>query len=233
MREDIKKVLEFCKTYKCYYQESPNVTLPEPSSQYGNLKELKTKLIQEELDELKEAVEKDDLVEILDALGDILYLTYGTACAYGVQDVLPLVFDEIHRSNMSKLDENGNPIYREDGKVQKGPNYFKPDIKAILEKFIESKKEELKENENRKMLFDYGYNYGVDYTDVNIPENVKAKIDELNKEEWDNYNDAINAGGRGNPHISTYYCLVNPPDRGYLILGKTDKKIFIEWEDKK
>jgi predicted HAD superfamily Cof-like phosphohydrolase len=66
------------------------------------------------------------------AIGDILYITFGLVTKHGLQDKMEEIFDEIHRSNMSKLDENGKPIYREDGKVLKGPNYFKPDIKKIL-----------------------------------------------------------------------------------------------------
>jgi len=72
------------------------------------------------------------LVEVADALGDMLYILCGTMLSHGLQDKMGEVFLEIQRSNMSKLDENGKPIYREDGKVMKGPNYFKPDIKAVL-----------------------------------------------------------------------------------------------------
>ena len=73
-------------------------------------------------------------VEIADALGDLLYITFGTILRHGLQFKIEEVFDEIHRSNMSKLDENGKPIFREDGKVLKGTNYFRPDIKRIIEK---------------------------------------------------------------------------------------------------
>ena len=79
-----------------------------------------------------EAAKNGDLIEIADALGDMLYILCGTIITHGMQHKIEEVFDEIQRSNMSKLDNDGNPIYREDGKVMKGPNYFKPDIKSIL-----------------------------------------------------------------------------------------------------
>ena len=86
----------------------------------------------EENEEYLEAAQKGDLVEVADALGDMLYILCGTILSHGLQDVMEDVFDEIQRSNMSKLDENGEPIYREDGKVMKGPNYFKPSFENIL-----------------------------------------------------------------------------------------------------
>jgi len=76
----------------------------------------------------------NDLTEVADALGDMLYILCGTIIEHGMQHKIEEVFEEIQRSNMSKLDENGKPIYREDGKVLKGPNYFKPDIQKILDK---------------------------------------------------------------------------------------------------
>ena len=88
--------------------------------------------MREENEEYLEAAQNGDLVEVADALGDMLYILCGTMLSHGLQDKMGEVFLEIQRSNMSKLDENGKPIYREDGKVMKGPNYFKPDIKAIL-----------------------------------------------------------------------------------------------------
>ncbi len=86
----------------------------------------------EENQEYLEAAKNGDLIEIADALGDMLYILCGTIITHGMQHKIEEVFDEIQRSNMSKLDSDGNPIYREDGKVMKGPNYFKPDIKSIL-----------------------------------------------------------------------------------------------------
>jgi len=95
---------------------------------------LRYNLLKEENEEYLEACKKGDLVEIADALGDLLYITYGTILKHGLQHKIEEVFDEIHRSNMSKLDENGKPIFREDGKVLKSNLYFRPDIKKILEK---------------------------------------------------------------------------------------------------
>ena len=88
--------------------------------------------MKEENDEYIEAVENDDIVEVADALGDMLYILCGTIIEHGMTELIEEVFDEIHRSNMSKLGEDGNPVYREDGKVIKGPNFFKPDIAKII-----------------------------------------------------------------------------------------------------
>jgi predicted HAD superfamily Cof-like phosphohydrolase len=88
--------------------------------------------MKEENEEYLEAVKEGDLIEVGDALGDMLYILCGTIIAHGFQEKIEAIFDEIQKSNMSKLDENGKPIYREDGKVMKGPNYFKPDLKKIL-----------------------------------------------------------------------------------------------------
>ena len=94
------------------------------------INELRVSLIKEELDELTEAINKKDLVEVADALTDILYVTYGAGHAFGIN--LDLCFDEVQDSNMSKLDNNGKPIYDEKGKVMKGPNYFKPDLSKFI-----------------------------------------------------------------------------------------------------
>lgn len=95
---------------------------------------LRYELIREENEEYLEACKAGDLTEIADALGDQLYILCGTILRHGLQHVIEDVFDEIHRSNMSKLGADGKPIYREDGKVLKGPDYFRPDINKILEK---------------------------------------------------------------------------------------------------
>ena len=92
--------------------------------------QLRLDLISEELEELKNAMEDKDLLEVADALTDILYVTYGAGHAFGID--LDKCFDEVQNSNMSKLDENGKPIYNESGKVMKGPNYFKPDLSKFL-----------------------------------------------------------------------------------------------------
>jgi predicted HAD superfamily Cof-like phosphohydrolase len=95
---------------------------------------LRFNLMKEENEEYFEAAQNGDLIEVADALGDMLYILAGTIIEHGMQDKIVEVFDEIQRSNMSKLGEDGKPIYREDGKVLKGPNYFKPNIQAILDK---------------------------------------------------------------------------------------------------
>lgn len=95
---------------------------------------LRHRLIEEENNEYLEACKDGDLVEIADALGDQLYILFGTILKHGLQYKIEEVFDEIQRSNMSKLGTDGQPIYREDGKVLKGENYFKPDIKSILDR---------------------------------------------------------------------------------------------------
>ena len=102
----------------------------------GNLGEqknlLRYNLMKEENEEYLEAVQNNDEIEIADALGDMLYILCGTILEHGLQHKIEEVFDEIQRSNMSKLGEDGKPIYREDGKVLKGPNYFKPNFNEIL-----------------------------------------------------------------------------------------------------
>ena len=95
---------------------------------------LRYNLLKEENDEYLEACEKGDLVEIADALGDQLYILFGTMLKHGLHHKIEEVFDEIQRSNMSKLDEQGNPIFREDGKILKSNLYFRPNIKDILDK---------------------------------------------------------------------------------------------------
>tara|TARA_Y100000287_G_C13924066_1_gene211502 strand:+ start:22 stop:399 length:378 start_codon:yes stop_codon:yes gene_type:complete len=93
---------------------------------------LRLSLIQEELDELTKAIKEKDILEVADALTDILYVTYGAGHAFGIN--LDKCFDEVQKSNMSKLDKDGKPIYNEHGKVMKGPDYFKPDLSKFLVK---------------------------------------------------------------------------------------------------
>ena len=102
----------------------------KPSLSTKKINDLRISLIQEELNELKEAINNNDLIETADALTDILYVTYGAGQAFGIN--LDKCFDEVQNSNMSKLDENGKPIYNESGKVMKGPNYFKPDLSKFV-----------------------------------------------------------------------------------------------------
>ena len=93
---------------------------------------LRLSLIQEELDELTKAIKENDILEVADALTDILYVTYGAGHAFGID--LDKCFDEVQRSNMSKLSKDGKPIYNENGKVMKGPGYFKPDLSKFITK---------------------------------------------------------------------------------------------------
>ena len=102
----------------------------KPSFSSEKINKLRLDSIREELDELTEAMKNKDLLEVADALTDILYVTYGAGHAFGIN--LDKCFDEVQNSNMSKLDENGKPIYNEFGKVMKGPNYFKPDLSKFL-----------------------------------------------------------------------------------------------------
>ena len=120
---NFNKVGTFMKTFG---QEVKN----KPSFSTDKINKLRLDLIKEELDELKEAMDNKDLLEVADALTDILYVTYGAGHAFGID--LDKCFDEVQNSNMSKLGENGEPIYNESGKVMKGPNYFKPDLSKFV-----------------------------------------------------------------------------------------------------
>ncbi|MBK9542331.1 MAG: nucleoside triphosphate pyrophosphohydrolase family protein [Bacteroidetes bacterium] len=126
--EKINKVKEFHHVFGLEYHETPKAVVEK------RIFELRHRLMQEENDEYLEACEQADLKLIADALGDKLYILFGTIIAHGLQYKIEEVFDEIHRSNMSKLDEDGKPIYREDGKIMKSKNYFLPDIQAVLER---------------------------------------------------------------------------------------------------
>ena len=117
---DVKKFMQ------TFGQEVKN----RPSFPEEKIQNLRIKLIDEELKEFREAIKNKDIVEVADALTDILYVTYGAGHAFGID--LDKCFHEVQNSNMSKLDENGSPIYNKDGKVMKGPKYFKPDLKKIL-----------------------------------------------------------------------------------------------------
>ena len=128
IRKPIQAVSEFHKAFGLSIENKPTANI---SSDISNLR---YNLMKEENEEYLEATKKNDLVEIGDALGDMLYILCGTIIAHGFQDKIEEIYDEIQRSNMSKLGSDGKPIYREDGKVLKGPSYFKPDIKSVLEK---------------------------------------------------------------------------------------------------
>ena len=120
---NFNKVKAFMNTYGQDVKEK--ASFPEDS-----IVQLRVDLIEEELNELKEAIKNKDIVEVADALTDILYVTYGAGHSFGVN--LDQCFDEVQRSNMSKLGEDGNPIYNDSGKVMKGPNYFAPNLKKIV-----------------------------------------------------------------------------------------------------
>ena len=120
---NFNKVGTFMETFG---QEVKN----KPSFSTDKINKLRLDLIKEELDELKEAMDNKDLLEVADALTDILYVTYGAGHAFGIN--LDKCFEEVQNSNMSKLDVNGKPIYNEFGKVMKGPNYFKPNLSKFV-----------------------------------------------------------------------------------------------------
>jgi predicted HAD superfamily Cof-like phosphohydrolase len=126
MKDQLNKVEQFNKTYKVGEAPAKPTVLSHKETQ------LRFDLAFEELKEYEEAAHLGDLVEIADALGDQLYILCGTILRHGMSHIIEDVFNEIHASNMSKRDKNGNPIFREDGKVLKGENYFKPNLKRIV-----------------------------------------------------------------------------------------------------
>jgi predicted HAD superfamily Cof-like phosphohydrolase len=128
MKDKIEAVKAFHTAFKIGHRETPKADLGKAKNT------LRFDLMKEENEEYLEAAQNNDLVEVADALGDMLYILCGTIIEHGLQHKIEDVFNEIQESNMSKLGEDGEPIYREDGKVLKGPNYFKPNIKSILDK---------------------------------------------------------------------------------------------------
>ena len=126
IKDTIKEVEKFHNAFGVENNYEPTSTLSESEC------DLRYRLMSEENEEYLEAAKNGDLIEIADALGDQLYILCGTILKHGLQDKIVDVFKEIQRSNMSKLDKQGKPIYREDGKVMKSELYFKPDIKSIL-----------------------------------------------------------------------------------------------------
>ena len=120
---NFSKVGNFMKTFGQEVKTKPSLSTEK-------INKLRIDLIKEELEELTEAMNNKDLLEIADALTDILYVTYGAGHAFGID--LDKCFEEVQNSNMSKLDENGKPIYNDVGKVMKGPNYFKPDLSKFV-----------------------------------------------------------------------------------------------------
>ena len=128
MKKRIDAVKQFHTAFGLGVSDQPIASLGEAKNK------LRFELMKEENEEYLDAAHNNDLVEVADALGDMLYILCGTIIEHGMQHKIEEVFDEIQRSNMSKLGADGKPIYREDGKVLKGPNYFKPNIKEILNK---------------------------------------------------------------------------------------------------
>ena len=126
MKKQINHVAKFHEVFQIGNELSPKAVVSE------DVYMLRYNLMSEENDEYLDACKNSDLVEIADALGDQLYILCGTILKHGLQHKIEEVFEEIQRSNMSKLDAEGKPIFREDGKILKGENYFKPDIKTIL-----------------------------------------------------------------------------------------------------
>ena len=126
IKKPLQDVEEFHKAFQLGINSIPIASLDE------NTYMLRYNLMKEENEEYLQAAEQGDLVEIGDALGDMLYILCGTIISHGFQDKIEAIFDEIQNSNMSKLGADGKPIYREDGKVLKGPNYFKPNLKKII-----------------------------------------------------------------------------------------------------
>jgi len=122
MKKQLDSVKQFHETYKIGYSNKPLANLGVEKNK------LRFKLMSEENEEYLDAANNNDMIEVADALGDMLYILCGTIIEHGMQDIIEPVFDEIQKSNMSKLGEDGNPIFREDGKVMKGPNYFKPNF---------------------------------------------------------------------------------------------------------
>ena len=126
IKKPIQAVTDFHNAFGLGVAHKPKANFPHEISK------LRFDLMKEENEEYLEAAKANDIIEIGDALGDMLYILCGTIVAHGFQDKIESIFDEIQKSNMSKLGSDGKPIYREDGKVLKGPNYFKPNIEKIL-----------------------------------------------------------------------------------------------------
>ncbi len=126
MKHQLNSVKKFHQVFKLNYSESPTTKISKETIK------LRFKLMAEENEEYLHAAKNNDLVEVADALGDMMYILCGTIIEHGLQYKIEKIFDEIQKSNLSKLGNDGLPIYRDDGKVMKGPNYFKPNISKIL-----------------------------------------------------------------------------------------------------
>tara|TARA_B100000614_G_scaffold35779_1_gene28165 strand:+ start:176 stop:568 length:393 start_codon:yes stop_codon:yes gene_type:complete len=127
INKELKHVEDFHNAFGLGVAKKPTIDLSKETIK------LRFDLMKEENEEYFEAAKRNDMVEVADALGDMLYILCGTILSHGMQDKIHEIFEEIQTSNMSKLGDDGKPIYRKDGKVMKGPKYFKPNIRAILE----------------------------------------------------------------------------------------------------
>lgn len=128
MKDQLESVRCFHEVFQGYMEHTPTAKVP------AEISEGRIKMLLEELDEYRAAVHNQDIVEIADALTDLLYVLLGTFIAHGLQDIAGALFDEVHRSNMSKLDEQGAPIFRPDGKVMKSDQFSAPDLRSIIAK---------------------------------------------------------------------------------------------------
>jgi predicted HAD superfamily Cof-like phosphohydrolase len=126
LKQQLDALVEFHQVFGAHVESAPTVDLP------AEVIALRVSLIQEELNEYRHAAEKHDLVEVADALSDLMYVVLGTYVSHGLQDLAEALFAEVHRSNMSKLDEDGRVIYRADGKVLKSDRWRPPDLASIL-----------------------------------------------------------------------------------------------------
>ena len=127
INKELKHVEDFHNAFGLGVAKKPTIDLSKETIK------LRFDLMKEENEEYFEAAKRNDMVEVADALGDMLYILCGTILSHGMQDKIHEIFEEIQTSNMSKLGDDGKPIYRKDGKVMKGPKYFKPNIRGILE----------------------------------------------------------------------------------------------------
>lgn len=132
MKKQLDHVEKFHDTFGITNKYQPKAVVGE------DIIALRHRLMSEENEEYLEAAKAGDLVEVADALGDMMYILCGTILSHGMQNIIEEIFEEIQASNMSKLGADGKPIYREDGKVMKGPNYFKPNISAILDNHLKA-----------------------------------------------------------------------------------------------
>ncbi|MCK5645614.1 MAG: nucleoside triphosphate pyrophosphohydrolase family protein [Anaerolineales bacterium] len=126
MKEQLEKLIDFHRATQVHIEDRPTADLPL------EITELRLSLLSEELEEYRQAVNSKDLIEVADALTDLLYVLLGTMVSHGLQEYGAELFDEVHKSNMSKFDANSGPIHRQDGKVLKPASFIKPNIEGIL-----------------------------------------------------------------------------------------------------